>query len=310
MMLDQPNQQGEMAVVPSPDNQTTTLTDAEQRELAECERRIDDGLSALWEIKTKRLYRAMGDFSDYMRLRWGRTARSGNYQVAAYSAILVLRDQFEGTDVPLPSTEYVVRPIASLGPEQMRQVYEVALTLSDGALPTHDVVETAKTMTLDEKRIEAARLQVLAGAYDHLKAEALNGGNPIVLLALADTLDACEPPVRAVIVRANVRDRALIRRLNELHRQRRDTASEILTTGYLQFADGTARKLADATARDLQRLTDERWREHQQAARDASVGTAVSIVVYNKDAEATLKSLKAVLSYSTLVKLADLIGGL
>lgn len=181
------------------------------------------------------------------------------------------------------------------------------------ALRKGDVsVNEAYQQVRDEKRkakqeAESARLQIEACPYDHLKAKLEAGEDPIQLEALMDTLNSADPYVRSVMIAADIKDRTLIKRLSELYVNRRDTAEEILTTGYIQYADGSAIKLRDATARDLQKLLSEKWREHIARSLETRNGEAVSVVVFDKDSEATLRALESVLGEETLLGLARLV---
>lgn len=287
----------------------TTLSDAERERLSEYEQQIEDGkqsiLDGLWQIREQRLYREFPDFEVYVQKRWGFTSRRANQLLAAGQAADTLRQAFPaGTDVP--DAEYPLRPIASLEPDEMVATYALALEISNGASPTHADVTQAKRERGDAREQALKQLEASIGV-DHLIVEAHNGGDPVQLLALADLIASCERPIQAVAVRAQLHDRALIRGLNELYRRDSDTAAEILSSGYLQFGDGSAIKLADASAKHLRRLLDEKFREHQQQARDSRGGEAVSVVIFNGNAERTFEAIRWVLDRPTLDKLADLI---
>lgn len=288
------------------DNQmiTEVLTSEERVRLVEYEQQIEHGLDALWRINQEGLWREHGSFQNYVEQRWNFSRRRANQLTAGMNAADTLQRALpQGT--PVPENEYALRPIASLSPDAMVETYTLALTYSNGDAPSHKDMTRAKA-DLSGKN-EAALRQLEASEYPALITEASNGGEPVKLLALADALDACLPEVRKAALKANLHDRALIRALNENFRNGGEGAAEVLATGYLQFADGGAVKLADATMRDWRRYQDERFREHQQAARDARGGEPVSVVVYNGQAQRTYESLSAVLDRKTLDQLADII---
>lgn len=281
----------------------------EHEHLVLLEQQIEQGKSsvidALAKIREGRLYREYGSFEQYVKERWGFTSRRANQLIAGESAMTTIQQALpEGT--PVPDTEYALRPIASLPQNEMIETYSLALELSNGAAPTHDQIKQAKRELPDRRQQALNELEASVGV-DHLVKEAHNGGDPVQLLALADLIASCEKPVQAAVIRANLHDRALIRGLNEIYRRNSETAQEILASGYLQFADGGAIKLADASAKHLRRLLDEKFREHQQAGRDQRGGEPVSVVVFNGSAERTFESIRWVLDRPTLNRLAELI---
>jgi len=289
--------------------EAAALSEQERQQLSDDEQQIEDGKKSIFDglgdIREKKLYREYGTFEDYVEKRWGFTARRANQLLAAGQAADTLRQALPvGTDVP--NSEYPLRPIAGLGADEMVATYALALEISNGASPTHDDVVRAKRERGDAKEQALRQLEASVGV-DHLIVEAHNGGDPVQLLALADLIASCERPIQAIAVRAQLHDRALIRGLNELHRRDSDTAAEILSSGYLQFGDGSAIKLADASSKHLRRLLDEKFREHQQQVRDNRGGEPVSVVLFNGDAERTFDAIRWVLDRPTLDKLADLI---
>lgn len=291
------------------------LSEAERARLVECEAQIENGLEALWRIKEEKLWREYGSFDSYMAVRWGTNARRGNQIVAAYKAILILTEQLEGTDVPLPTNENQIRPLITMtvkNPQQAVGVYRAAVQMAGGTAPGHDTVMLARRLELspDEVRREDAVSQIRAMQHYSALAEEARTGNFVVLLGLAAALESCEEYVRERLQKADVRDLALIRMLNDDYKSGRDTAKEVLLTGALQFSDDEdGILLKNARSQDYRRLKEIAYKEHlAQRRAERLQGQPVSIVVFPDDLPGTIESLLEVLGYTTLTRLGALIG--
>lgn len=288
------------------------LSNDERERLALYESHVELGFESLMRIKEERLWREYESFEQYFAARWNEISlRRRNQKLAAFRVFAVLQTEL-GTAVPLNATEYGLRPLVKLTdthPQQAVEVYGYAIELANGHAPTHDDVVLAKQMMLSpEEIVRKNAIDQINGMrfYNDLVKEIENGGDPKWILGLAVALESCETKVRRVIRHFNVRDIALIRKLNESYVQGRETADEVLETGYLQFEEYSIR-LDQATAKDYQRLLDNHYREHLAEQRDSKRGQAVSVVIFNGDAQGTYESLKQVLDYVTLIGLSNLL---
>lgn len=181
-----------------------TLSPLEEKERHRLELRVERAFyeagKALAEIRDRRLYRSThpNDFIGYCRDRFGKTKQAANYLIAAAGVYENLtttngcrhdnetqtttigcreNNQAQTTTSLLPQTlptsERQVRPLVSLDPEEQRQVWQEAVDLADGKVPTgklvKGVVERLKEKPLNFAHMYCAegeifRLQRLDGA--------------------------------------------------------------------------------------------------------------------------------------------------
>jgi hypothetical protein len=127
------------------------LSDAEQCELAVCESVIERNLAAFYEmgqalqrIRDERLYRQThGTFEEYCGERWG-ISRPRAYQLI--DAAVVVENL--STMVDKPGSERQARELASLEPEQQRDVWQAAVeSAPDGKVTAQHIRETRDAMT-------------------------------------------------------------------------------------------------------------------------------------------------------------------
>jgi hypothetical protein len=118
---------------------TNELLDPERAALAECEGIIErhkrtfvEVGNALRTIRDQRLYRAThATFEDYCRERWA-LGRSRSHQLVA--AVNVLDNL--STAVDMPNSEWQIRPLASLPPDQQQAAWNTAVRTSTTGVPT------------------------------------------------------------------------------------------------------------------------------------------------------------------------------
>lgn len=150
--------------------------------LAECEQVIERGLqtfidvgNALLEIKTNHLYgEGYASFSDYCEGRWGfKLARAYQFMSAAQ----VVANLADSTIVEkLPESESQTRPLASLKPDEQRQVWE-SIVQTHGDNITAAVVKEAATkhkqirdlVTQFPESDQAAILQASQEQLEHVR---------------------------------------------------------------------------------------------------------------------------------------------
>ena len=150
--------------------------------LAECEQVIERGLqtfidvgNALLEIKTNHLYgEGYASFNDYCEGRWGfKLARAYQFMSAAQ----VVANLADSTIVEkLPESESQTRPLASLKPDEQRQVWE-SIVQTHGDNITAAVVKEAATkhkqirdlVTQFPESDQAAILQASQEQLEHVR---------------------------------------------------------------------------------------------------------------------------------------------
>lgn len=239
------------------------LSVAEQERLDLLEARIHAGLEsffevgkAMIEIRDARLYRERFDtWENYCANRWKMTGRHGYYQLAAMSKTVEI-SQFNPT--VLPQVESQTRPIDSdFEPEQKGIIWNRAVQRA-GGVPTAKIVKEER----DRFVVEQAR-------YPYVQALVNNCSlMPDKAAALVVELDAApDVEMRTWLVSTEVRDPSLARELVRLYRDKRDSFSEIRSTGAIQSSQRTI-ALKNASVSDLRMYLDERQREHIAAAQE------------------------------------------
>jgi hypothetical protein len=115
------------------------LTPAEQRDLEAAESEIEKGLESflsvgksLLRIKEGRLYRKQAKtFAEYVESRWGFSVAKSYLLTQSVEVVANLK-RF----TTQPTSEHQVRPLATLEPEQQREVWKEACRLTGGEVPT------------------------------------------------------------------------------------------------------------------------------------------------------------------------------
>ncbi|MGL4620940.1 MAG: hypothetical protein ACRCZS_18070, partial [Chroococcidiopsis sp.] len=120
-----------------------TLTPEEERERHRLELRVERAFfeagKALRELRERRLYRSSHKtFEAYCRERFGFTRQAANYLIAGAEIFENLTTN--GCQI-LPTNERQVRPLYALEPEQQCQVWQQAINLADGKVPSGRVVK-------------------------------------------------------------------------------------------------------------------------------------------------------------------------
>ena len=115
------------------------LSPAEQRDLEAAESEIERGLESflsvgksLLRIKEGRLYRKQAKtFAEYVETRWGFSVAKSYLLTQSVEVVANLK-RF----TVQPTAEHQVRPLATLEPEQQREVWKEACRLTGGEVPT------------------------------------------------------------------------------------------------------------------------------------------------------------------------------
>jgi hypothetical protein len=111
-----------------------SLSSFEQEQLAACEQIIEKGLRTFFEvgqaflrIREEKLYRTQyKTFAGYCRGRWKWSDSRARQYMRAVEVTVNLKDGENGTHVPIPTSEYQVRSLVSLAPEQQREAWRLA----------------------------------------------------------------------------------------------------------------------------------------------------------------------------------------
>ncbi|WP_242055777.1 hypothetical protein [Nostoc flagelliforme] len=132
------------------------LTEEEQRDRLHLERRVERAFfeagKALAELRDRRLYRSTHKtFEDYCRERFGHSRQKSNYLIAAadvYENLTTICCQnlppedltTNGSQI-LPTSVGQVRSITKLEPQEQWEVWQQAVELADGKVPTGRIVK-------------------------------------------------------------------------------------------------------------------------------------------------------------------------
>src|SRR5690242_7955703 len=125
------------------------LTDHEFAEFIELEETIQAGLqvyykvgAALLTIREKRLYRVdYTNFEAYCIDRWSMGRSYANKLIAASEVIVYL-----GTNVPIPANEAQARPLTTLEPEHVAEVWQVIKETAPQGIVTSGHVTSVVTV--------------------------------------------------------------------------------------------------------------------------------------------------------------------
>ena len=134
------------------------LSEDEQRDRLRLERRVEraafEGAEALRELRDRRLFRSTHKtFELYCQDRFGFTRRRINYLISGsqvYDNLKMgtngsqnLRADDEEIEPPqiLPTNERQVRPLTKLDPDQQREVWQQAVEISGGKVPSNRIVK-------------------------------------------------------------------------------------------------------------------------------------------------------------------------
>jgi hypothetical protein len=101
---------------------------AEEQIFEKARRSFFEAGQAFWRIRDGKLYRAQcKTFAAYCRGRWKWSAsRARQYMRAVEVTVNLLKDGENGTRVPIPTSEYQVRPLVRLTPSQQREAWRLA----------------------------------------------------------------------------------------------------------------------------------------------------------------------------------------
>lgn len=154
------------------------LSDAERKDLADCERLVQAGLEAsreararLLHIRDARLYRQdFATFEEYMEKRWGYSARHG-HRLCDWSEVEKnLLSEKAGADAAeskaepvLPRSESQARPLAGLKPAEAQEVWKEAVKSAPGGQVTARHVQAA--VDRHEGKTQPSDLKPRSGAW-------------------------------------------------------------------------------------------------------------------------------------------------
>ena len=157
-----------------PEDPQTPLTEGERDDLAKYEGAVDaaslslrESGDALRSIRDRRLYREQANTLEaYCRLRWG-FARSTVYQrIDAFEAYEVLSAV---ADIPASTSEFQLRALAGLNPDQMVRVWkEAANSAPNGKLSAKHIKATRIELGLSKPRNPARKVSGLTRLIEFL----------------------------------------------------------------------------------------------------------------------------------------------
>ncbi|WP_193199936.1 hypothetical protein [Nostoc sp. MG11] len=144
------------------------LTEDEQRDRLHLERRVERAFfeagKALAELRDRRLYRSSHrTFEDYCRDRFGHSRQKSNYLIAAadvYENLTTIccqnlppEDLTTNRLQILPTSEGQVRPITKLEPQEQWEVWQTAVELAGGKVPTGRIVKDAVQRIMERTQV-------------------------------------------------------------------------------------------------------------------------------------------------------------
>jgi hypothetical protein len=203
-------------------------------------------------------------------------------------------DAADGTRVPtLPAVSAgtrIVLPADLPQNEGLLRALRTTLSNEDDQIAAYiratDKATAAGKLLPTNAMAKAAALEVKAELADIADRRYVNGSRyasvamwmrtgkltPENARALVDALESVQPVVRGDVLKWQITNPAVIRRLNESLKS--ETYAEIAKTGMLQFESGEAISIADANVMQVQALFSERAKEHRIA------GHAVTEALY------------------------------
>ncbi len=152
------------------------LTEEEQRDRLHLERRVERAFfeagKALAELRDRRLYRSSHrTFEDYCRVRpwrwrshrFGHSRQKSNYLIAAadvYENLTTIccqnlpsEDLTTNRSQILPTSEGQVRPITKLEPQEQWEVWQQAVEIAGGKVPTGRIVKDVVQRIMERTKI-------------------------------------------------------------------------------------------------------------------------------------------------------------
>ncbi|WP_148204756.1 hypothetical protein [Microcystis aeruginosa] len=169
------------------------LSEEEVRDRERLERTVERAFyqagSALQELRDRRLYRDGYDsFEDYCRGRFGHSRQKANYLITGAAIYRTL----SAANCPLlPSSEYQVRPLAVLTPQQQPTVWNEAVAVAGGRTPDHRIVRETVGKYRDKGKANVFEVGEVVGilAKDNPR---LKGKNNCWAIVTAVHLRSCD----------------------------------------------------------------------------------------------------------------------
>ncbi|WP_225226140.1 hypothetical protein [Komarekiella delphini-convector] len=134
------------------------LTEQEQRDRLHLERRVERAVfeagKALAELRDRRLYRSTHKtFEDYCRDRFGHSRRQSYLLMDAAVVFDNLLEKCDPMDHILPTSERQVRPMTKLEPQQQQEVWQQAVELAGGKVPTGRIVKDVVQKIMERTKV-------------------------------------------------------------------------------------------------------------------------------------------------------------
>ncbi|MCC5604682.1 hypothetical protein [Nostoc favosum] len=144
------------------------MTQEEQSDRIHLERKVERAFfkagKALAELRDRRLYRSSHrTFEDYCRDRFGHSRQKSNYLIAAadvYENLTTIccqnsppEDLTTNRSQILPTSEGQVRPITKLEPQEQWEVWQRAVELAGGKVPTGRIVKDVVQRIMERTQV-------------------------------------------------------------------------------------------------------------------------------------------------------------
>ncbi len=137
-----------------------TSDEAAERQRLELtvERAFYEAGAALLKLRSKRLYRSThSTFEVYCRERFGFTRRHVDYLVLGSQVVENLLLRTNGSQI-LPTSERQVRPLTTLEPDEQREVWQQAVVVAGGKLPSGRIVKGIVERLKEKPLVKASDL--------------------------------------------------------------------------------------------------------------------------------------------------------
>uniref|UniRef100_A0A0C1R7F4 Uncharacterized protein n=1 Tax=Tolypothrix bouteillei VB521301 TaxID=1479485 RepID=A0A0C1R7F4_9CYAN len=124
------------------------------------ERSFYEAGKALMELRDKRLYRSTHKtFEEYCRDRFSHSRQKSNYLIAAadvFENLTTIRCQNSSSEDDLqilPSSEYQIRPLTKLEPEQQLQAWQISVEEAGGVAPAARIVKDVVQRIMERTKV-------------------------------------------------------------------------------------------------------------------------------------------------------------
>lgn len=138
--------------------EVSELTEEEQRDRNQLERRVERAVfeagKALAELRDRRLYRSTHKtFEEYCRDRFAHSRRQSYLLMDAAVVFDNLVEICDQIDHKLPTAEGQVRPMTKLEPQEQQEVWQRAVEVAGGKVPTGRIVKDVVQRIMERTQV-------------------------------------------------------------------------------------------------------------------------------------------------------------